>query len=145
MEAGAQGVEPPPEPKKEDEWVADWLDELCPYYMLLGVPCEQFWHGDYTHLKYYVKADEFRQQRANEAAWLQGAYVYDAIGRLVPVLQAFAKKGAKPKPYTQKPYDIGKEEEKTQAELKQIKENERLRSILFFKNWARGMQKKFSK
>lgn len=89
----------------------------------------------------FRKADRLRQKRRDAEAWNQGAYIYDAVGRLAPVLKAFTKKGAKPAPYLKEPYLA--EEERSQAAQQQIAENERLKSILYFKNWARSAQKHF--
>lgn len=91
----------------------------------------------------YYKADKLRQERANSEAWLQGAYVYDAVLRLVPVLHAFSKKGAKPVEYLKEPYGTA-EREKTQAEQEQIVKNEQLKAQLYFKNWARAAARKFA-
>lgn len=83
---------------------AELADELCPQYMAIGVPYEEFWFGDYTQLKYYRKAYELKCEHENYAAWLQGAYIYDAVCAVSPVLNAFAKKGTKPFPYHKEPY-----------------------------------------
>lgn len=103
---------------------------------------EQYWHGDVWMVEAFREAERLRQERTNTEAWLQGMYVYDAIARISPILHAFAKKGTKPQPYVQKPYEFDKRK-RTEAEQEQIRENERLKSILFFKNWARSAQKKF--
>lgn len=82
---------------------------------------EQYWDGDCNLVIYYREADELRKQRENEAAWLQGMYIYDAISRLSPILRAFSKKGTKAKPYMEEPYPINakqienKKEEKEKA------------------------------
>lgn len=75
-------------------------------------------------------------------AWLQGMYVYDALLRASPLLHAFAKKGTKPKPYPTKPYDF-KNKNASDIDDEQTKENERLKSILFFRNWSKAVQRKF--
>ncbi len=103
---------------------------------------EQYWYGDVWLIEAYREADKIRQQRFNTEAWLQGMYVYDAIAKLSPILHAFAKKGTKPKPYPDKPYNFGEEKEKKQNK-KQLVENERLRATLYFKNWARSAEKHF--
>jgi len=74
--------------------------------------------------KYYREAEELRMERRNQEAWLQGMYVYDAIFRLAPILHAFAKKGAKPKPYVEEPYPITRkeQEDKQQRREKEISE-----------------------
>ena len=81
----------------------------------------QYWDGDPLLPKYYREAENLRMERKNEEAWLQGMYVYDAILRLTPILHAFAKKGAKPKPYADEPYPITK---KKQEDKQQRKEKE---------------------
>ena len=70
-------------------------------------------------------------------------YIYDAMGKVSPLLHAFAKKGTKAQPYPNKPYEIGQIRLLESADEEQAKENERLRAILFFKNWAKSTSKKF--
>lgn len=110
--------------------------------MALGMTPDQYWYDDVTLVDAYLEADKLRQLRKNDEAWLSGMYIYDAISRLSPILHAFAKKGTKPIPYMDKPYSIDKKREPPKESL-QRKENERLRAILYFKNWARAVSKKF--
>ena len=72
---------------------SEYADELCGYYMALGVPEKEYWYGDPTHLKYYVKKHEIEIENKNYDAWLQGLYIYDAIG--LALNNAFRKKGEK--------------------------------------------------
>lgn len=67
---------------------------------------EQFWEGDPSLAKYYRKAEEMRIERRNQEMWLQGMYVYEAICDASPLFQAFAKKGVRAHPYSDKPYSI---------------------------------------
>ncbi len=83
---------------------------------------EQYWDKDCTLTIDYREAEKLRKERVNQEAWLQGMYIYDAISRLTPVLHAFAKKGAKPKPYVEEPYPI---DEKSVEEAKLKKEKEK--------------------
>lgn len=71
--------------------------------------------------KYYRKAEEIRNERRNQELWLQGMYVYDAILCASPILHAFAKKGAKPKPYPTQPYALTAKERKKEKEDKERK------------------------
>lgn len=89
----------------------------------------QYWDGDCTLPKYYREAEVLRKERVNREAWLQGMYVYDAISRLTPILHAFAKKGAKPKPYVEEPYPIN---EKAVEDAKLKKEKEKSQKGLRF-------------
>jgi len=101
-ESGGQDLDSPSDVK----WLtfAELADELCPQYMSMGVPYGEYWYGDYTQLEHYQKAFELRRERANYDAWLQGAYMYDALCMVSPVLNAFAKRGTKPTPYHKEPY-----------------------------------------
>jgi hypothetical protein len=109
---------------------AELADEMCPIYMSMGVPYEEYWHGDYTQLADYRKAHELRRERANHDAWLQGAYVYDALCAVSPMLHAFAKRGTKPAPYHKEPYgakasgsgvtEAGDKHKKTDKEIQDI-------------------------
>jgi hypothetical protein len=93
-----------------------------PYYLSIGMTEEQYWDKDCTLTIDYREAEKLRKERVNQEAWLQGMYIYDAISRLTPVLHAFAKKGAKPKPYVEEPYPI---DEKSVEEAKLKKEKEK--------------------
>ena len=68
---------------------------------------EQFWEMDCELVKYYRKAAKIKQALDNQQAWLQGAYFYEALADVSPILHAFAKKGAKPIPYRDSPYPVG--------------------------------------
>lgn len=109
---------------------AELADEMCPIYMSMGVPREEYWHGDYTQLAEYRKSFEIQRERANYDAWLQGAYVYDALCMVSPILQAFAKNGTKPTPYHKEPYGMKLDEASTGApEKKQTKTNEEIQAL----------------
>lgn len=86
--------------------------EHFPYYLSIGMSAEQYWNGDPTLVKYYRKAEEIRTERVNRELWLQGMYIYEAFADVSPVLHAFAKKGTKPHPYTDRPYPITEKQRK---------------------------------
>ena len=65
--------------------------DVFPYYLAIGMTPEQYWEGDCELVRYYRKAAQIRQDLKNQDAWLQGMYVYQAIGNLAPILRAFAK------------------------------------------------------
>jgi len=82
--------------------------EVFPFYLSIGMTYELFWLKDATLTRYYRKAYEMQRERANYDAWLQGAYIYDALCAVSPVLHAFAKSGTKPIPYHKEPYGTKK-------------------------------------
>lgn len=95
--------------------------DMFPVYLAMGMTEEQYWDGDPMLAKYYRKAEEIRNERRNQELWLQGMYVYDAILCASPILHAFAKKGAKPKPYPTQPYALTAKERKKEKEDKERK------------------------
>ena len=89
--------------------------ELFPHYLSFGMTEEQYWDKDSTLVAAYRKAEELRMNRKNQEMWLQGAYLYEALCRVSPVLHAFAKKGVKPVPYLSEAYALNEK----QAELRE--------------------------
>lgn len=78
------------------------------YYLSIGMTEEQYWDKDCLLVKYYREAEELRNEKLNQQAWLQGMYIYDALNRVAPILHAFAKKGTKAQPYVEQAYPISK-------------------------------------
>lgn len=81
-----------------------------PFYLSIGMTYEQYWDGDCLLTRYYRKAHQMKQKRRNQELWVQGAYIYEAIIDIAPVLHAFAKKGAKPLPYVSEPFPLTQKE-----------------------------------
>ena len=98
------------------------FNELFPHYLAIGMSEEQYWDKDSQLVVAFRKAEELRMNRKNQEMWLQGAYFYDALCRASPILHAFAKKGAKPAPYSSEPYAISEK----QAEFKQIEKGKKV-------------------
>ncbi len=98
---------------------------------------EQYWDVDWQLVKYYRKAYEIKKKLKNEELWLQGAYIYDALCAVSPVLHAFAKPGTKPLPYPDTPYPLTKEELEEIEETK--KKADRQRAKIMFEAWANSL------
>ena len=114
---------------------------VFPSYLAIGMTYEQFWFGDVCLTQCYMEAFKLKQRLENEHAWLQGRYVYEAIGALVPVLHAFAKNGTKPNEYLKEPFPMSEQEIKERKER-----DERLayeRGMQRMKALAESMNKKF--
>lgn len=79
------------------------FEKLCPLYMAMGMSYELYWDGDPEAATMYRKAYRLKQNMANEMAWIQGAYIYDALCAVSPIIRAFSK-AKKPEPYHQHPY-----------------------------------------
>lgn len=100
----------------------DKFNELFPYYLSIGMTEEQYWDKDSLLVIAYRKADELKMNRKNQELWLQGAYFYDALCRVSPILHAFAKKGTKPSPYLGEAYALTEK----QAELVQEEKSKKV-------------------
>lgn len=92
------------------------FNELFPYYLSIGMTEEQYWDRDCMLVVAYRKAEEFRISRRNQEMWLQGAYFYDALCRVSPILHAFAKNGTKPISYLSEAYPLTENQVKRQEE-----------------------------
>lgn len=101
----------------------EWLDNLCKFYMGIGVSFDDFWYGDYCRLKYAVEAYRARLEYDNRIAWLTGLYVYDAMS--VVMANSFGK-GKKQKYFEQPIEIIPHEETEAEKRAKQRKEQEKI-------------------
>ena len=106
--------------------------------MSIGMSYGDFWDGDVNMVRAYRKADEMRRRRQNEALWVQGLYVRDAL--LCTVGNMFSDKSSKKQEYPQEPYAI------TESEIREREEREaRIREERIKANFAAfvaGMKKK---
>lgn len=106
------------------------FEEHFPYYLAIGMSAEQYWDGEPSLAKAYRKADEIRQKRRNEELWLQGMYIYEALCDVSPMLHAFAKRGTKPRPYSDRPYAITNRDREEEHRVKMEKEREKAKNYM---------------
>lgn len=83
----------------------DKFEELCGYYMSLGMSYHDYWDGDNCMTKYYREAEEIKKERRNSELWLQAAYIYEALLDASPVFNPLSKKN-KPFPFRSEPIAI---------------------------------------
>lgn len=119
------------------------FEQECPFYMSIGMSYDEFWYGDCWVASYYREAWKLKKQQLNEQFWLQGVYIYEALIDVAPILHAFTKKGTKPLPYPDKPYDLYKDAQKDEKKKQQEIENEKIRAELFLKQWVKDTAKRF--
>lgn len=98
----------------------DYFNELFVYALSIGMTYDQFWHDDVDLLVYYHKAEQIRNRKRNQEMWLQGLYIYQAIGNLAPVLNGFVK-DHRAKPYLKQPIPITEEDRIEQENQKVLK------------------------
>jgi hypothetical protein len=88
----------------------DMFEEYFADYLVMGMSYDEFYNGDPNLVRAYRKAYKTKLQNRNIEMWLQGAYVYEAVSRITPLMHAFAK-NPKPVPYLTEPFNIGADEE----------------------------------
>lgn len=98
----------------------------------------EYWDGDPSLCISYREAQRHKARYDNEQSWLQGLYVYHAVGALVPVMQAFASKEAKPQPYVERPFPTDMQEVREQQEEKD--RQRRAKDKVMFEAWASMFQ-----
>ena len=81
------------------------FEELCAYYMSLGMSYHDYWDGDCCMVRYYRQMDEVRKERVNSEMWLQAAYIYEALLDASPVFNPLSRKN-KPFPFRTEPFPI---------------------------------------
>jgi hypothetical protein len=94
---------------------------------------DQYWRSNYWVEWAFLEAEKLRQKRLNETAWLNGLYVYDAVS--VSLANAFRKSGSPEVKYPGEPYEFAKE--KTQKEIEDQEERDRIIAKLYMQNMAR--------
>lgn len=94
--------------------------------MSYGMTRDEFWYGDTSAHRDYREAHKLKVAEENTLRWLQGRYVYDAIGAMVPVLRAFSK-ATKPGKYPEEPYDLFEEQRKARELEEQRKRYEHIK------------------
>ena len=103
----------------------------------MGIGASEFWQLNVRTLRPYLLAENIKREERNYFAWLQGAYVYDAVN--VVMANAFSKKGTKKKEYVKEPIRITPLTEEEKA----IKaEKERRKIIAMFDAMERDFKAK---
>lgn len=103
----------------------------------IGMSYETYWYGDTRLIWDYLKAEKLRQEREAYAAWLNGAYVREAI--LSSIGNAFAKKGQAPNEYPGPPDFSSKEDiVETENQIEEREEQEALWAKVYMDNMVRA-------
>lgn len=115
--------------------------------MSLGMTYEQYWDGDVWMVRDFRKSHKLKLEEQNRQAWLQGMYVYSAIGSMAPLLRAFSK-ARKPDEYMKEPldmYGVRKEQKEkadpSQKHTEQSKSDTKAKQLMEI--WAINFNKRF--
>lgn len=96
---------------------------------------DEFWNAAPRLAVAYKEAHKLKMRQRNEYAWLQGLYIYNAVG--AAVAGAVGSKGKKPE-YIKEPVDLGLE---TEAEKQEKAQREREKIIANLTAWKKAWDK----
>ncbi len=102
--------------------------EYLPHCLAMGIGASEFWNLTIRTLRPYLMAEDIKREQQNYFLWLQGVYIYDAVG--VIVSNALSKKGSTKKEYVKEPVRITP----LTDEEKQIKAEKDRRKVVAFLN-----------
>ena len=114
--------------------------------MAMGMSYEQFWNGSPYLVQTYLKAFRYKREMENEMAWLQGAYIFNAVA--VCLQNVLRKKGQRRENYIEKPIDIfplTKEERKRREREDMLKMQKALEQMRVNQNARKRSKKKSPK
>ena len=94
--------------------------------MSIGMSYDEFWNQDVAMVRAYRKADELKRIRQNEALWMQGLYIRDAL--LSTVGNMFSDKSATPNEYPKSPYPVTAEQVAEREEAERVRTAERIKA-----------------
>jgi hypothetical protein len=94
--------------------------------MSYGMTYDEFWNGDVSSHRAYREAHKLKMIEDNTKAWIQGQYVYEAIGAWAPIIRPFSK-ARKPGKYTDHPYDLFEEQRRERELAEQRERYERIK------------------
>ena len=110
--------------------------------MSIGMTYDEFWNQDVALVRVYRKADELKRRRQNDALWMQGLYIRDAL--LSTVGNMFAGKNATPIEYPKEPYPITADQAAAREEAEHRRMEERMKAD-FMAVAARMIEQKMPK
>lgn len=117
------------------------FQQALPAYLFYGMTYDQYWNGDVSAHRAYREAHKLRLKEANQLAWIQGSYVYEAIMCAAPAIKAFSKQRARP--YRKEPYDLDESDRRHREEREQRKRYEKIKERVAM--FAEVYNKKISK
>lgn len=95
------------------------FENMCPYYLSIGMSYEQFWIADPELAMFYRKSHEIQKRRRNEELWLAGIYTCEALAATVGNMFSKGQKHqypSEPKPITAMELEERKERERRMKE-----------------------------
>lgn len=123
-------LESEPSSPQEQKSLAELFREVFPYYLAMGMTYDEFWYGNPSLVCDYRKAWEIKKQNEEWARWRQGAYIYDALLKVAPVLRPFTKGKVEAGKYPEEPWPMTEKEARDREEQRRQENFRRFRKML---------------
>jgi hypothetical protein len=123
----------------QEKSYSEIFEENFPFYLAIGMSSAEYWSGDPSLVRYYRKAYRIRQEEKNNNAWLQGAYIYDAVSTALH--NALRGKNSQAKTYAKQPYNF-ENKHKTEEEQAREVEVEQEKALAWMESFVRMNNKK---
>lgn len=116
--------------KNKSRKFTDVFEELCPYFMSIGVSYDDFWNGEFEITKFALKADEYTQRRKNSEFWLNSIYIFRAILDAAPAYKEFSNQNETISYSVKEPFPLSKKEIEKQAEKEKEEKMNRIKDYM---------------
>ena len=111
--------------------LAEIFEKLCPAYMAMGMTWNQFWNCNTKVHRDYRLAWEQKKRYRNWEMWWQGAYIYEALLKVAPVMRAaFGKGKVEAGKYAEEPHPLTQKEAEEMRERKRVESMKRMLAML---------------
>lgn len=106
--------------------LGELLVKLCPQYMAMGMSYEQYWHSNTMCHRAYRETREILLKQEEWARWRQGAYYYEALLLVSPVMRAaLSNARVEPGKYPDEPWPLTEKEAQEREEAREKEKYER--------------------
>ena len=118
---------------------SDVFEKHCPYYLAMGMSYDLYWFGDPNAVKVFRKARKLQYKETNNKAWLQGAYIYQALCSVAPLFRFSGERVVQARPYLNEPFNL-ELDDKDKEGVTKTKQNMQKAS---FEVWAVNFNARF--
>ena len=97
----------------------------------MGMSADEYWNGHSFLVRDYRKAYEMDRRRREWERWRLGMYIYEAVGKLSPILRAtFGGGTVKAHDYVDRPFPLDEKEAQEQAEARQVEAFKKMLAVM---------------
>lgn len=117
------------------------FEDLCGYYMALGMSYQDYWDGDNQMPRFYRDKFKADTEIVNYRLWLLGLYVYEAVLDTAPAMNPLMK-DHKPVLYRSSPFPLTSSDKEKFDEMDRKRKLEKTKIDL--QTWAMSVNKRMT-